>query len=276
MARKKKEEAPAPGSPAWMATFGDLMNLLLCFFVLLFAFSSVDQAKYEELVASFSNSFSIFNGGGSGVEQGVLISSGASQLNDLDAYFNNMGKTSESEETTQKDPKKEYEEQLQKEQKEATEAIYEEVTELAEQKQITDKVSITMDSNYQYVKISISGAILFDSGKPDIKKGALPILNRIGDILKIYSKYLIKIEGHTDNVPISSGVYKSNMWLSTARATTVFEYLTNEKGLNPDTLEASGRSEFNPIASNKTPEGRAKNRRVEIKIYSDLDQVNNK
>ncbi len=275
MARKREQSAP-PGTPAWMNTFADLMNLLLCFFVLLFAFSSVDQDKYEQLVASLSNSYTIFNGGGAGIEQGTLISSGASQLNNLAEYFSNMGKASESEESSESDPMKEYEKKLAEEQKEATETVYEEVSELAEKNQITDQIAIDMDNKYQYVRISISGGILFDSGKADIKEGAKPILNKLGDILKMYDKYLIKIEGHTDNVPISSSAYKSNMWLSTARATTVFEFLTSKKGLNPDTLEASGRSEFDPVASNKTSEGRAKNRRVEIKIYTDLDQVNNK
>ena len=63
MARKKKEDPPAPGSPAWMATFGDLMNLLLCFFVLLFSMSSIDAAKFEAMAASFSQTFSIFGMG---------------------------------------------------------------------------------------------------------------------------------------------------------------------------------------------------------------------
>lgn len=276
MARKKKEEASAPGAPAWITTFGDLMNLLLCFFVLLFALSSVDSAKYEELVASFSNNFSIFNGGATGLEQASLIDSGISQLNDLDKYFNDMGKTSKTNESKDTDPMKEYQEKLKEEQKKAMETVYEEVSDLAERNQIDSKISIDMDSKYQYVSISLNGAILFDSGKADIKKGAVPIMSKVGDILKMYDNFMIKIEGHTDNVPISGGNYKSNMWLSNARAITVFEYLTYEKGLNPVTLEASGRSEFDPIASNKTAEGRARNRRVEIKIYTSLDQVNNK
>ena len=94
------------------------------------------------------------------------------------------------------------------------------------------------------------------------------VLSRVGDILKSYSGKLIKIEGHTDNVPISSAAYPSNLWLSTARATKVLEYLQNVKGLKPKNLEASGRGESIPVASNSTASGRARNRRVEIKIYS--------
>lgn len=80
MAKKKQEEAPK-GSPAWMATFSDLMNLLLCFFVLLFSMSSIDAAKFEQVVASFNQTFSVLNGGATAIGDGILISNGVSQLN---------------------------------------------------------------------------------------------------------------------------------------------------------------------------------------------------
>ena len=124
----------------------------------------------------------------------------------------------------------------------------------------------------QYVMISLSGGILFDSGSADIKKGASMIIGRVGDILKNYSNKRIKIEGHTDNVPIgSTSKYSSNWELSTARATSVLQYLAQKKGLNAKYLEASGRADVNPVADNKTEKGRSKNRRVEIKIYSNND-----
>lgn len=86
MAKKKQEEAPK-GSPAWMATFSDLMNLLLCFFVLLFSMSSVDAAKFEMVVASLKSSFSVLPAGGSSIEAGQLISSGVSQLENFSVFF---------------------------------------------------------------------------------------------------------------------------------------------------------------------------------------------
>ncbi len=81
---KKQEDPPAVGAPLWMATFGDLMNLLLCFFVLLFSMSTVDAQKYELVAASFSNTFSIFQAGGASIGEGMLIGNGVSQLNQLD------------------------------------------------------------------------------------------------------------------------------------------------------------------------------------------------
>lgn len=269
MARKVKQEDPPVGSPAWMATFSDLMNLLLCFFVLLFSMSSVDAEKYQQVSSSLANSFSIFSGGGATIGEGTMISDGVSQLNELEDYYNNLGAASEEEEVEEGDPLEKYKEALEKEQKEQSEELYEEVVELSEKETIQDYVQIGLDPNYQYVQISMSGAILFDSGKADIKQQALPILKKIGNILKRYDKYMIKIEGHTDNVPISgNGRYQSNMELSADRAIRVFDYLVKENKLDPKTLEASGRSEYNPIASNKTESERSKNRRVEIKIYS--------
>ena len=97
MARKKKEDTPAPGSPAWMATFSDLMNLLLCFFVLLFSMSSVDAGKAEALIQSLAQTFSIFDGGGSSFGEGNMISNGADQLTNLDEYFSTMGQTDEGD-----------------------------------------------------------------------------------------------------------------------------------------------------------------------------------
>ncbi len=93
----------------------------------------------------------------------------------------------------------------------------------------------------------------------------------MADILAHYTDKRIKIEGHTDNVPIRNSNYDSNLWLSTARASKVLEYLVNNKNMKSKYLEASGRGEADPIASNDTAEGRAKNRRVEIKIYSDTE-----
>lgn len=265
MAKKKKQEEAPAGAPAWMATFSDLMNLLLCFFVLLFSMSSVDPAKYDQLVVSFRDSFSIFDSGGASLGDGELISSGVSQLNQLDDYYSDMGKAAESD--VESDPFQEYEKAKQEAQEEVTKEVYEEVLEEAEKNKVADYINVDMDDDYNYTRISLDGGILFDSGKADIKSQALPILNKVGNILKLYDTSLISIEGHTDNVPISNSKYDSNMKLSQDRAYSIWNYLVKEKGFDPVTLETSGRGEYEPIANNGTEEGRAKNRRVEIKIY---------
>lgn len=266
MARDKGEKTEIK-TDGWKDTFSDLMNLLLCFFVMLFAMSNVDEVKYAELVASLSNSFSIFSGGAQAIGEGKLISSGATQMNNLDEYFQDMGKAAESNttETTMED----YEEQKMKEKIEKTEEIYSEVVEGAETGRIDDMVDVTVDSSYNYVLISLSGGVLFESGSANIQPGAKQLLSRVASILKQYKEHRIKIEGHTDNVPISNSAFESNIWLSTARATRVLEYFVDDKHLDPKNLEASGRGDMDPVASNKSAAGRAKNRRVEIKIYTD-------
>ena len=90
MAKKQKQEEAPAGSPAWMATFSDLMNLLLCFFVLLFSMSSTDTEKFQEVIASIQSSFSIFSQGGTSIGEGQMISSGISQLEMFDDYFNSV------------------------------------------------------------------------------------------------------------------------------------------------------------------------------------------
>ena len=264
--RKQEEEIRTDG---WKDTFSDLMNLLLCFFVLLFSMSNVDTVKYAELVASMSNSFSIFQGGALSLGEGNLISSGATQLSNLDDYYTDMGKAADSQ--SEEDPYTQYQQQQQQQKQKAIEQIYSDIVETAETNRVSDAVAVTIDDGYDYVMLSLSGGVLFESGSAEIQSGAKQILSRVASILKSYEDRQIKIEGHTDNVPISNSKYESNLWLSTARATKVLEYLTETKHLSKKHVEASGRGSVDPIASNKTAEGRSKNRRVEIKIYNDVD-----
>ena len=272
MARKRQEE-PDSIEGGWINTFADLMNLLLCFFVLLFSMSTVDADKYEQIVASFSERINIFDGGGSAVGEGAFVSSGTSQKVTVEQFFNefeeNGSNPSQTEDSSELSEEKKYEQKKLEELKEKTEEIYTEVSEMAAEKDVQDMINVNMDEKYQYVQISLNGAILFDSGSDEIKTSALGVLSKVGDILKVYDRHLIKIEGHTDDVKISSTKFPNNMWLSTARATRVFEYFKDQKKLNPKTLEATGLSEYHPVATNDTEKGRAKNRRVEIKIYTE-------
>lgn len=293
MARKKKPEEAKAGAPEWMATFSDLMNLLLCFFVLLFSMSSTDTAKYNEIVEAITSSFNIFSGGGSALDQGVLVSSGVSQLNELAEYYSNLaventaeedgtkggsGKSDSentSENKTEKDnvkkevTKDEAVKKYQQELKTTAEKNYEKASEAINQFKLNDMVQLKMDTSYNYIGLSIDGYFLFDSGEAELKKGADVVLDKAAGILKKFKDADIVIEGHTDNVPQTNTVkFKNNLWLSSARAMTVLEYLTNVEHMDPKRLSASGKGEYEPIASNKTPEGRQKNRRVEIKIYT--------
>ncbi len=273
MAKKKPEEV-SPGSPAWMATFGDLMNLLLCFFVLLFSMSTVDAQKFELIAASFAQSFSVLSGGASAIGDGMLVSNGVSQLNELSEYINSMGAMSTqdgvSSMNTEGDVEAENDakEQFEQEQMQVSEELAERIQEAVDEQRLDKEIDVNFTS--QYVLLTMNGALLFDSGKAEIREDALPILARVAKILEKYAEHTIEVEGHTDNVPISNGRFGDNNELSSFRALAVFDYLLDNTSLDPANIKHSGRGEYIPIADNSTPEGRAKNRRVEIKIYHAL------
>ncbi len=260
---KRGQDEPKKGSPEWMTTFSDLMNLLLTFFVLLFSMSSVDVEKFELVVASLQSSFSILPSGGASIGDGMMVSSGVSQLPMLDVYFNEMANSqAETEQEGEKELKEEYQENALAE----SEEMAEHIEKLAEQYGIQDQVEI--DFNSEYVMINLNGTLLFDSGKSELKGEANPLIEKIGKILQSYNNNMIEVEGHTDNVPISTAKYKDNNVLSMFRALTVADFLREVTTINPSHIKSSGRGEYIPIADNSTPEGRARNRRVEIKIYN--------
>lgn len=262
MAKRKEEEAPK-GSPAWMSTFSDLMNLLMCFFVLLFSMSTLDAQKFELVAASFTNTFSIFTAGGQSIGEGIMISNGVSQLNALDDYVYNTGKPQESDKTIPDSF-----EEVEKEKLEASEAMAEMIAEAVEEAGIGQDIDLSFNS--QYVLLTMNGALLFDSGKADIKAESIALLSQIAHILERFNQGKIEVEGHTDNVPMSGAKYSDNDELSSARAISVFRYLIENTAIDPSDIKHSGRGEYVPVADNTTAEGRALNRRVEIKIYNSL------
>ena len=263
---KRKPDEPPKGAPAWQATFADLMNLLLCFFVMLFSMSSVDAQKFELLAASFNQTFSIFSAGATAIGDGILISNGVSQLNELDEYINSTGKDSEGE-TVPEDLETAIE-AMEQAKLEESEELAEKVEEALQEKNLQNDVDIEFTA--QYVQLTLNGALLFDSGSVELKEESLPILNQVGIILQRYSAGTIEIEGHTDNVPMSGSKYSNNDELSNGRALSVFYYLKDNTTLDPASIKHSGMGEYVPIADNSTAEGRAKNRRVEIRIYNSL------
>lgn len=261
MARRKED--PPKGSPAWMNTFADLMNLLLCFFVMLFSMSSVNEEKFEKVIASFQSTFSILPGGGASIGEGELISSGISQLENFDSYYNQqLSSQSDGQTEEEKDITEAYEQQ----ELEESEDMAQQLENALSQYRIQDDVEV--DFNAEYVTLNMNGALLFDSASAELRDEAYPLVNKLGKILVTYDNNIIEVEGHTDNVPIHSSKYEDNNVLSMYRALAVANYLRDTTTLDPAYIKSSGRGEYVPIADNATPEGRARNRRVEIKIYN--------
>ena len=267
MARKKKEEG-SKGSPAWMSTFSDLMNLLLCFFVLLYSMSTVDAEKFQEVIASLQSSVSILPSGDASIGEGQMISAGVRQLEFLDSYYSEIAnsKTDDAnEENTQDGTNNVYEAYKEQELAES-EQMASEIQDAVKQSGIDEQVDI--DFNSEYVQLNLSGAILFETGQSDLMTEAYPLMDKIDTILEKYKDNLIEVEGHTDNVPIHNSKYPDNNVLSMYRALSVADYMRGATNIEPSHIKSSGRGDYIPVADNSTAEGRALNRRVVIKIYN--------
>jgi chemotaxis protein MotB len=229
------------GGNEWLATYGDLVTLLLCFFVLLFAMSTVDAKKFESMAISLAASFS---GGNS-----IVISSGGDSILDL----NVSPDINTNAESNAKDEMDE---------------LYSEVNRLLESEGLSKQISV--EKSERGVLLTFQDNLLFDNGKAILKPEVKSILSSLGVILKNHDKK-IRIEGHTDNVPIKNAAFPSNWELSTARAISVVNYYTQElpddKKILPNKFEVAGLAEFNPVAPNDSEENKQKNRRIEIIVF---------
>ena len=299
---KRREKPAEEGSPAWMSTFSDLMNLLLCFFVLLYASSNVDEEKIQRIMASFNQaSFSLLESGSVSLEEGQIVSGGVTQLPGIESILEYIGVSSEvkgnnqdlsaddgqsdssdqpdsvqpnTEETivdnqTTELSQEELKAQVEQQGEKQSAQMYDEISEKVESYKIEDNVAL--DYNSQYVSLDLNGALLFDKGQADIRDDAADFMKKITSILKKYQNCIVEVEGHTDNVPIHNSNYQSNRYLSTARATKVYEYITDNTDFPDQNLKVAGYGESRPVASNDSEEGRSKNRRVTIKIYNQLN-----
>ncbi len=262
MAKKRQQEGPKGAAP-WMATFSDLMNLLLCFFVLLFSMSTVSEEKFQMVIASLQSSLSIFQQGSLSIGDGDLVGAGIRQLEFLDSYYNELANSKENEEGGYDGDLKD---QLTEAGKEESEGMAEDIKDALDELGVSNNVDIRFDA--QSVTLNLSGGILFKSGKADIMPDAVAIIDKIIIVLQKYDKNLIEVEGHTDNVPMTSGLFENNDVLSMYRALSVANYIREHSDLDAANIKSSGRGEYAPIADNDTAEGRARNRRVEIKIYN--------
>lgn len=242
---KKREDEPKKGAPAYMSTYGDMMTLLLTFFVLLFAMSTVDSDKFKALASSFSASAGIFDGGQTIRIENNVLENGMSQFPVNETSFSIEQAYKEAEEIVKAE---------------------QDIKSYVEAEQIDDK--ITVQKSGDIIVIRFADIVLFDTGKAEIKAGAIPGLNLIGEKLKEYldQGYHLRIEGHTDNKPIHTAQFPSNWELSSARAIAVMRFYLEEMDFNPSQISAEGMGEYHPISSNDTEQARAKNRRVEIKL----------
>jgi chemotaxis protein MotB len=231
MRRRKRDNDEHENLERWLITYSDLITLLLAFFIMMYTFSKQDAQKYQEVSEHLK---SIFTGksvltGGSGPASG----SGPTNI---------AIKTSTNSDAVRRE-------------------LENEVRSMAEWTDPEKKISVFKDE--RGIVIRIMDKAFFNEGKADLKGSAKYALDKIMPIIS-NNKKPVRIEGHTDNVPIRTNEFKSNWELSTRRATEVVRYLVEAHHFPPDRISASGFAEYHPITSNDTSENRSLNRRIEI------------
>ena len=247
------------GAPEWVVTFGDLMSLLLCFFVLLLSFSEMDRAKYKEVAGSLEKAFGV-----SYESKSMTPPKGVTMVaKDFDQP---LLPTFVKDEYVDMERIKELREEVGERLKAEIEETMKEMDGMDGMENLID-----VEVGENEVTIRMMGETAFDSGKADIRYEMKPLLKKIAVILN-EQEGEVTVIGHTDNVPVTGGVHKSNLGLSMARAASVADYLLQRGRIAPHRVSTMGFGEHRPIETNETAEGRQKNRRVEIKLKSDLKE----
>ena len=232
-------------SERWLLTYADLMNLLLILFILLYTMSKIDMAKYQTVAASLRAALGDSTSTGQVIGEG----GGAPSLIYIDGQ----------------DPSPVVEAQMEEQQ---LEGIKGGITKVIQMEGLVDEVDVTAEE--RGIVISIEERVLFKSGSADLEPESKQTIEKLGKVLLAVPGKMIRVEGHTDNVPISSSRFPDNQELSTARANSVWRILVNNVGISPKSISATGYGEYRPKKPNDTEENRAQNRRVDIAILKEV------
>ena len=218
---------PSPNPTAgWQVVYTGFILILLCFFIMLTSFASLEQSKITRFVHAFSSAMSVFSGGRN-LEKGQTMIDSESMMVDKE---NAMAE------------------------------LFKKIRMLGRQ---NDLQQVDIQKTRRGIIMTLSDKLLFSSGQGELSPKAYPLLDKIAGIITTI-RTQVEIEGHTDNVPIHTRIYASNWELSTGRAVNVLRYLTSAGKVDATLLSAVGMAEFHPVAPNDTGDNRAKNRRVEI------------
>lgn len=219
------------GADRYLITYADLITLLLALFIILYAISNVDAAKYEKMTAAMGSIF--------GSEKfRIDVNIPTQFLKGEEVAINPM------------------------------DFLKRELNEIININELDKSVSI--EDNQRGVTIRILDDILFVSGEADLNIGAKEVLSSMASIIKKLPND-IRVEGHTDNVQINTVRFPSNWHLSISRALNTAYYLIETEKIDPDRVSVVGYAEYNPIEDNATTEGRSKNRRVDIIVIKNIE-----
>ena len=269
MTRKKNKHEEEGNTERWLVSYADFITLLFAFFTTLYAISTVDAQKMGKMVVSMRASFdsAVFNSGSRtlSLSQGSGSSAASSReilqslmpangINTKDVTLKGL------EDLKNASSKKQM---LSGEQ--AMGRLKRNVETLLGAELLKGIVRVHLEPRGLIISLGENG--VFDSGSDQIKPEGRALLDTLATSLVSISNY-IRVEGHTDNVPIHNSHFPSNWELSTARATMVVSHLITKFGMQPEALSAAGYAEYRPTASNDTDEGKARNRRVDIIVLN--------
>lgn len=256
---KRREKKPPKGSPKWMTTFSDLMTLILVFFILLFSMSAIDASRFEAVAESFRNRM-IFDGFPStlDMEHPTENSNPNQQQEGATDFKNNLF----DEEVDDLDELTEHEFD-QEEDNDTLDELLAEIEGYLEENQLQDVISANRTD--QGVVLILQERLLFDSAEASIKSEGEPFLGKVALLLENIPNE-VRVEGHTDNRPISTFQFPSNWELSSARASSVIRYIVSNHDFEEERFISVGFGDTRPVAPNDSPTNWARNRRVEIVI----------
>ncbi len=225
--RRRTENGEESSGGGWELVYSGFAMILLCFFIMLSSFSKVQEAKVMKFVRSFADAVSVLTGGAA-LDDGSVVHIPAAPMvrsdHPLASLMNDLKK-------------------------------------LAQQERVEADVSLSMTA--EGLAMRLSDRALFDLGAAELSEAARRLMRQIGEIIA-KTDHQIRIEGHTDDLPIRTARYPSNWELSTARAVNVLRFLEEEQHIAAERLSAEGFGEFKPLLPNDSPAHRARNRRVEI------------
>ena len=228
----------------WVISYADLVTLLLGFFIILYATSELDIERFESISLGLAKAFNVpvkegidpagspVLGGGRGLLPGPI----------------NTGRVDRDL------------------------AIIQETLAGHERARVLEPGEIEVRREDDSIVFRIADSLVFPSASAELRPGALPLLQVIGEIVRDLPNE-IRVEGHTDAVPVLTERYPSNWELSSARATAVLRYLTEDGAVDPSRVYAAGYGEHRPLATNETPEGRALNRRADIVVLYEVEDL---